>query len=133
MKNCIRVVEPETIDVKFASEIREILSEEMAALRMIEIDHCTPGGIAIEERCAGGGPENIIDAASVIEDDIDQDGQAVLVTSIDQFFQRIRATIGMLDRVEKCGVVSPTVARADFVDRQKEDGGNAEIAKVASG
>ena len=56
----------------FLRQVDEVLCKEMADLRMIEIDHGAPFGIAVKEAVARHFPQNVVDVAGVIEDNVEE-------------------------------------------------------------
>jgi hypothetical protein len=111
------VIEPEAVDVVLVGQVDQVLSEEVAHLRVVEIDHRSPLRVAVEKRLVRDRPQHVVRGAGVVEDHVQDHGQAVRVTDVHELLQCVRAAVAALDCIEIGRVVAPRIFRPDLVDR----------------
>lgn len=66
----------------------------------------------------------------MLVDHVVDDGDAALVSRIDQPAQAVRTAVAFLDREDVGGVVAPGDIAGEFVGRHELDRAHAEIAQV---
>ncbi len=123
-------VEAKSIDMVIAEPHRRVVEEEGADLgtpRSVEVDGGTPRRrIAVDEV----GPElaEVVPVRpEVVVDDVEHDGEAVRVASVDEPLQAVRLAVGVMRRPEVDAVVPPAAHTRELRDRHQLDGGDAEV------
>jgi len=126
-------IEAEAVEVILAQPVEGVFDDEAADVRaagVVVIDGIAPGSFV-----AGGevGPEprEVISLiAEVVVDDIEEDGEAALVSRIDKAAKGGGASVIGLHGVEANTVIAPVAGTGDGVDGHEFDGGDAEVAEV---
>jgi len=100
-----------------------------------EMYHRTPNGIAIVVRAVRDIvlcrlPEDVVAAAAVIHDHIEDYRDAVLVRGVDQPLQLVGRPIGGFDGVEEGRVVAPAKVARELAHGQELDGGDVKIVQI---
>ena len=126
------MVEAEAVHAIVLDQEPEVLLEEMNGLRVREVDQRTPRGIALEKAIAGDGPQRVVRRSGMIEDDVEEHGDAVLVTNVDEAFERLGAAVRRFHRVEERRVVTPAVVAGELVHGHQENSRDAEAPQVAA-
>ena len=100
------------------------------AVRAVEVDRRAPRcGVTVGEVRAKAA-KVVARRAEVIVDHIEEDGQAARVAGIDQAFQPLRATVGVMGGVKVHAVIAPPPAPRELVDGHQLDVRDAEVDQV---
>ena len=111
----VRRVEAQAVDVVLAEPVPGIVEHELAhplTVRPVVVDRIAPGRvIAIGEVVVRERPQVIAVRPEVVVDDIQDDGQPVLVGGVDKAFEAVWAAVHVAGREQVDAVIAP-VARA---------------------
>ena len=102
---------------------------------VVEIDHRPPDRVAVvvgavADVVLGDLPQDVVAAAAVVEDQVENDGDAVAMRRVDQLLELIGRAVGRFDGVEEGRVVAPADVARELVDWQQLNGGDAEFIEV---
>ena len=126
-------VEAQAVEVILAQPVESVFDDEAAdvqAAGVVVIDGVAPGGFVAAGEVGAELREVISLIAQVVVDDIEEDGEAALVSGIDKAAKRGGASVIGLHRVEADAVIAPVAGTGDGVDRHEFDGRDAEVAEV---
>ncbi len=123
-------VEPEAIDMIFTNPVKRVFDEEATHIvtpRTINVDGIPPGGVVAVGEVIAILREVVAFWPKMVIDNVQQDGQTLRVTSVDQPTQTVRAAVGCLGRVEIDPVIAPVTIARELSNWHQLDRGYAQI------
>src|SRR5262249_34063684 len=129
IEDCVHRVDAERIDMAFANPIERVLDKiisHLVAVRAVEVQRRAPWRlVTLGEIAPAEIPKVISFRSEVVVNDVENDGETVLVTSVDQALQAVRAAVRVLRSERLHPVVAPVAAAGKLRDRHQLDGCDA--------
>ena len=135
-------VPTQAVDFVFVEPHAHLVGDEVAHFGPSEVRARTPWRVGpvvfVKVNPAGVGvargavelPRGHVLRPVVIVHDVDVHGDVALVAGFDELFERIGSAVAALDGEEVAGIVAPTVATVEFIDRHKQDAVHAHVLEM---
>lgn len=127
----MRGIESKTIEMKFAQPIQRIADDEVAgAVRVlvIEVERFAPVSlVTFAEVVRRKAFEIVAVGSEMVVDDIENDGEPVTVSCVDESLEPVVIAINMIGREQLHAVVAPIPASGTLGNRHHFEHRDAEI------
>ena len=131
VRDCVRRIEPEAVDVKFPAPIGGIFDEEIPHRFQLEIETIAPGRFVFRiEIVAAVGAEIVAIRTEMIVNHVEDDGETALMRRIDQSAEFVRPAVDASRRVKQHAVISPVACTRKIGDRHDLECRDAKVDQV---
>ena len=120
-------VQAQAVEAVFHQPVQRVVDEELAHLRLVEIDRRAPGrGLSLVEELRRVGVQVIAVRAEVVVDHVEVHAQAEAVGGVDQALQVFRRAVGGVGCVGQHAVIAPVAPAGEVGHRHQLQRGHAQ-------
>src|SRR6516165_10191750 len=134
IRNGVRSVQAETVDMKFPDPVDWVLSKKASygtSLSTIEIECRSPGGFVGRIKVPLGIHAHVVAVGSeVVVNHVQKDRQTGLMCGVHKFAQVLRRAVNARGRIDRDTVVTPVPVSREVRDRHQFNGSDPDLFEM---